>query len=117
MLAIPKVLVSDAFRGSLRQIPLFQWLEATAYRWFEGLAPERQEALRDRIKGPNPTPYREDAPEKPWLSQGDNLVAMQGRRVAHSCREAERILGYIAPVPYREAMDLTASWLRFARLV
>ena len=37
--------------------------------------------------------------------------------IAHSCREAERILGYIAPVPYREAMDLTASWLLFARLI
>ena len=36
---------------------------------------------------------------------------------SHSCREAERILGYIAPVPYREAMDLTASWLLFARLI
>ena len=68
MLAIPKVLASDAFRGSLRQIPLVQRLEATAYRWFEGLAPERREALRDRIKGPKPTPYREDAPDKPWLS-------------------------------------------------
>ena len=68
MLAIPKVLASDAFRGSLRQIPLVQRLEATAYRWFEGLAPERREALRDRIEGPKPTPYREDAPDKPWLS-------------------------------------------------
>jgi hypothetical protein len=40
---------SDAFRESLRQIPLVQRLEAMAHRWFEELARDRQEALRDRI--------------------------------------------------------------------
>jgi nucleoside-diphosphate-sugar epimerase len=115
--ALPKVLVSDALRGSLRPIPLYQRLEAAAYRWFESLAPERREALRDRIKGPEVIPGREDVPERPCLGQGDNLIAMQGRRVAHSCQKAGRILGYSAPVPYHEAMDLTASWLRFAHLV
>jgi nucleoside-diphosphate-sugar epimerase len=115
--ALPKILVSDAFRRPLRQIPLYQRLEATAYRWFESLAPERREALRDRIQGPKEIPGRQDVPGRSRLGQGDHLIATQSRRVAHSSQKAERILGYTAPVPYHEAMDLTASWLRFAHLV
>ena len=117
MHAVPKALVSEAFRGALRPILLYQRLEAMAYRWFESLSPERRESLRIRIKGPEVLPNPEDALEKLRLSLGDNLVAMQGRRVAHSTQKAEQILSYTAPVPYAEAMNLTASWLRFARLI
>ena len=68
----------------------------------------------------NPTRERGECLESPRWRVG--LVCARMRNflagvIAHSCREAERILGYIAPVPYREAMDLTASWLLFARLI
>ena len=76
-------------------------------------------------------PGTEEAHTNPTRQRGEWVRALAGALgsvcarmrnflagvIAHSCREAERILGYIAPVPYREAMDLTASWLLFARLI
>jgi hypothetical protein len=117
MHAIPKVLASDAFRGPLRQIPMYERIEATAFRWFESLSPERREAIRTRIKGPEVIPSPQIGSEKGRLSPDDHILAMQGRRVVHSCQKAERILGYAAPVRYAEAMELTAAWLRFAQLI
>jgi nucleoside-diphosphate-sugar epimerase len=112
--AIPGAVFSKDFRSAMRRIPLLEAAEAALFRRFESLPPQRQEELRLRLRGPEAPPVRSNG--RPQLDPSDGLIAAQLRKVAHSCQKAQRLLGYTAPVSYAEGMELTAKWLRFAKL-
>lgn len=114
--ALPRVLLGGAFRSALRQIPLVERAEAVVYDRVNALSEERKQRIRLRISGASPFP-RSGRSAKPAISAEDNIVAAQRRTVSHSNEKARRLLGYTAPVSYREGMALTEQWLRASRVV
>jgi nucleoside-diphosphate-sugar epimerase len=113
--ATPQVLVSEELRAVLRQIPLVESIEKFAWKWFDSRRPQLKERIRLRIQGPRVVAKSVSGPSR--IDATDNFILAQGRTVDHSCEKACRLLGYTAPISYQEAMDVTVSWLRFARLV
>lgn len=111
----PSVLFSGEFRGQLRKLPLIKSLETALYERFHCLSIETQQRLRVAISGP--VIFQKAETLQKGFRADDPLIAAQGRTVAHSSEKAKRLLGYSAPVPYRQAMALTESWLRNANLL
>jgi nucleoside-diphosphate-sugar epimerase len=112
---LPSVLFSSDLRTQLRKLPLIKALETALYEQFQCLSVETQQRLRVAISGPV-TFQKTETLEKKFRAN-DPLIAAQGRMVAHSSEKAKRLLGYSAPVPYRQGMALTESWLRYAQLL
>ncbi|MGE0405716.1 MAG: NAD-dependent epimerase/dehydratase family protein [Candidatus Korobacteraceae bacterium] len=113
--AIPGAIFSKDFRSALRRIPLLEAAEASIFQRFESLSSEKQDELRLRLRGPEAPVVRTNG--RPKVDPADGLIAGQLRKVAHSCEKAQRLLGYSAPVSYSEGMDLTAKWLKYARML
>jgi nucleoside-diphosphate-sugar epimerase len=113
--AIPGAVFSKEFREALRRIPVLEAAEAAVFQRFESLSLQKQDNLRLRLRGPEAPVIRANG--RPRIDPADGLIAGQMRKVAHSCEKAQRLLGYSAPVSYSGGMDLTAKWLRFARIL
>jgi nucleoside-diphosphate-sugar epimerase len=113
--ATPRVLFSAAARKALRGIPLVSAAENLAWRCFDLLSPERKEAIRLRLTGPRVVP--KDGPSHQRFQAEDNIIAAQGRTVAHSIDKAKQRLGYTVPISYGEGMSLTKTWLLHAHVL
>jgi nucleoside-diphosphate-sugar epimerase len=113
--ALPRVLLGKDFRRALRQIPAVKRIEHTLHEWFQYLSEETKQRVRLLVHGPTAIPQNDCSSCR--FSVADNIIAAQGRTVAHSSEKARRLLGYTAPVSYREGMELTEAWLRYARII
>ncbi len=89
--------------------------ERALYHWFQSLPEETKQRIRLSLSGPTAVATNGSSPRR--FSASDNIIAAQGRAVAHSSDKARRLLGYTAPLSYSEGMALTDAWLRFARII
>jgi nucleoside-diphosphate-sugar epimerase len=112
---LPRVLLCGELRAILRQIPVFNWVDSVLYDWFLSLSKEMQQKIRLGVNGP--TIVRQKGFSPHCFHASDNLIAAQARTVAHSSDKARQLLGYTAPVSYRQGMALTAAWLRYAHII
>ena len=112
---LPRVLLSGELRALLRGVPLIRRLEEFAFKRFLALPADVQQRLRLKLNGPQR--FAKIRPAAQRFDRTDNIIAAQGRTVAHSCEKAQRLLGYSAPVGRKQALELTESWLRYARII
>lgn len=115
MRVLPRVLMSAQFRSVLRQVPLARAAEEPLYRAFQSLPCEVQQRIRLWVTGPRKFSVNGGAPG--YYGAQDEVLAAQLRGVVHSSEKARRLLGYTAPVSYHEGMQLTETWLRYARVI
>lgn len=112
---LPRVLFSKEVRSSLRRIPLMKLILDVLNDGFQNLSIDTQQKIRVLINGPRRFPKNESS-ERGFFAN-DNIIAAQGRTVAHSIEKAQRLLGYTAPISYYEGMKLTEAWLRYSRII
>lgn len=112
---LPRVLLSSQLRRVLRQIPLIKIMETVLYERFQFLSLETQQMIRFHLNGPSIV--RQKGPSRTVFDANEHMVASQARTVAHSSEKARRLLGYTAPISYREGMALTEAWLRYSRII
>jgi nucleoside-diphosphate-sugar epimerase len=115
LVSLPRVVFSGEFRSVLRQVPLLGRIEGLIYNRFEALPVAVKEHLRQAINGPQRFSKMNGSDR--CFDQNDNILAAQGRTVAHSSEKAMRLLGYSADVDYDQGMMLTAAWLRYAQWI
>jgi nucleoside-diphosphate-sugar epimerase len=112
---IPQVLCSGELRSRLREIPAFKAVESSVYQRFESLSEQTKQRIRFLVNGP--TIIGENGSRVSSSNADEPLIASQRRVVAHSSDKARRLLGYSAPISYREGMAITEVWLRYARII
>jgi predicted dehydrogenase/nucleoside-diphosphate-sugar epimerase len=103
-------LMSREVRSAALQVPAFNTMAGWLLQGYGRLPRRQQVALRRRLR-PARVPARAGDGALPSYDLDDYLISSQLRSVVHSCEKAERLLGYTAPVGYRQAMALTAEWL------
>lgn len=113
--ALPRVILSGELRSILRQIPAVRSMEGILYDWFQSIPGELQQQIRNRVNGPRR--FAKNGVSGPERFVRNNIFAAQSRTVAHSHEKAQRLLGYTAPISYREGMALTEAWLRYSRIL
>jgi nucleoside-diphosphate-sugar epimerase len=112
--ALPRVFLSGEFRSVMRQVPLIGVIESRLYERFQSLSLERQEELRHRVNGGSSGSRSQSSS---MINPGDPVIVAQTRAVVHSSQKAAKLLGYNAPVTYREGMRLTECWLRASGMI
>src|SRR5581483_9465950 len=112
--AFPRVLLSGELRSVLRKIPAFDSLEKLFYAGFKSMPSGFQQGLRQRVNGPRT--LQKDSQRSPLFVR-DNIFSAQTRQVAHSSDKSRKLLGYTAPISYREGMALTEAWLRYSKVL
>ncbi len=111
---LPRVLCSGELRAKLREIPAFSVVEAPIYQKFLSLPELTKQKLRLFLNGPE---IIQSGTSESTIKSDDPLITIQGRGVAHSSDLACRLLGYTAPISYREGMTITEAWLRYAHVI
>jgi predicted dehydrogenase/nucleoside-diphosphate-sugar epimerase len=103
-------LASSEVRAALRRDPIWAALDRTVRGWAAKLPPRLEEKLRLRIEGPLRV-------EKVTTRQhyGSRYNAQQLRSVTHSCARAAQVIGYEAPIGFRESMAMFRDWYRATR--
>ena len=109
------VAFSPEFRSALLDAPGLGAIGKFLYRGYALLPEKRRNYVRSRLSTSSANGSSRRRAVR--YDAGDYLVASQRRTVVHSCDKAERILGYTAPVGYRQALALTRDWLEFARAI
>jgi nucleoside-diphosphate-sugar epimerase len=113
--ALPRVILSGELRSVLRQVPAIRSVELALYNGFQSMPGGMQQKIRRLITGPRVISKTGGNGARSLIR--DNILDAQSRTVAHSNEKARRLLGYTAPVSYREGMALTEAWLRFSRML
>lgn len=115
LLRMSRILLSNEFRSAAMELPGAAPAVRALYRGYAALPNKRRNQIRATFNPPEwmPAPTVREA----RYDATDYLIVSQRRGVEHSCEKAQRVLGYTAPVGYRQAMALTSAWMRFARIV
>jgi nucleoside-diphosphate-sugar epimerase len=113
--ALPAVVADGELRRVLARIPVFKRANDLFYGWFTSLSERTRQTIRLSLRGPEHLGRNGSSEHR--FDADFNLIANQGRTVAHCSEKARRLLGYTAPVSYEEGMQLTEAWLREARII
>lgn len=107
-----KFLISGEFRKCISSIPIFRKINEILSNWFNGLNPNIQSYIRDKLSSPILL-----SNEKTNMYLNDIFISVQNRKVRHSIEKAQKILGYSPRFSLNDAMNMTKGWLAKARYI